>query len=312
MYVNMTRFLITVTSVLLVSLYVKAQSDSLPFPNSRFDTIEGIVVHSRTWNNDGEQRPNICFIHGFAGSTFCFRYLYDTLASLGFRIVAIDIPGAGFSDRSLDFNQSHGNRARFLWEVLHHIVPGKAGKWILVGHSMGGGTAEAMAILNQAETGKLVVIGGAVFRKSNNLGNTLMMPVRQKQVKKFMVNYADRNIITYKRFYRMLNSAYGRPPDSTEVLGYLTPLLTDGSAESLINIYVNNRERMELDVRTMTDVPVLAIWGTKDSWVPLRSVRMALEAFPDLELVKIKGAGHMPMETHPREFTPILLDFLSE
>ncbi|MFH1937170.1 MAG: alpha/beta hydrolase, partial [Bacteroidota bacterium] len=73
----------------------------------------------------------------------------------------------------------------------------------------------------------------------------------------------------------------------------------------------NNREVEDLDVRTLTDVPVGAIWGTRDNWVSLRSVRLYYGAFPQLELVKIKGAGHMPMETHVQQFIPPFLEFVT-
>jgi len=205
-----------------------AQTTGKPYPNSKFDTIDGIKVHYRVWNEDlAQPKGKILFIHGFAGSTFCFRYQYDTLESLGYKVVAVDLPGAGYSDRTLDFNQSHSNRARFLWKLLTVLEPGDTTGWIVVGHSMGGGAAEAMAIMEPERTDKLILIAGTIFRKNNNMTGKITFMVRQKRVKKFLVSYADRNVITYERFYKMLKNAYKRRPDSTEVLGYLTPLEID-------------------------------------------------------------------------------------
>lgn len=295
-------------------IFNMAQSSDKPYENSRFDTLDGISVHYRIWNEDLEEPAGkLLFVHGFAGSTFCFRYLYDTLASLGYQVVAVDIPGAGYSSRSLDFNQSHSHRASFLWELLNRLDRhGRDDrcKWILVGHSMGGGTAEAMAILRPEQTEKLILIAGTVFKRTSNLNHTATFMLRQKTMKKILVDYTNRNLITYKRFYKLLQSAYKRKPDSTEVMGYIAPLEIEGSAEALINIYINNREVEDLDVRTLENVPVYAIWGTRDSWVPLRSVRIYLGSFPVLALVKIKGAGHMPMETHLRQFIPPFLEFV--
>ncbi len=312
------RFFMLIT---LVPLFTIAQSGEKPFENSRFDTIEGFSVHYRIWNEDLENPVGkVFFVHGFAGSTICFRNLYDTLASLGYQVVAADIPGAGYSSRSLDFNHSYSHRARFLWKLLNRIDQAREGgdgdndgngKWIVAGHSMGGGAAEAMAILHPEQTETLILVAGTLFRKTNNMNSTAMFMMRQKQVKKIMVSYTDKNLITYKRFYKLLKSAYGRVPDSTEVLSYVTPLETEGSAEALINIYVNNREKESLDARTLTDVPVKAIWGTKDNWVSLRTAKINFGVFPDFELVKIKGAGHMPMETHVQQFIPPFLEFVT-
>lgn len=322
--------IIIATLVLSGCLHLTGSSQDrrMPFSNSRFDTIDGFPVHYRVWNEDATTPAgSILFIHGFAGSTFCFRYLYDTLEALGYRIVAVDIPGAGYSSRSLDFNQSHSHRGLFLWKLLDRIDRGSgdtggAGdnkydgqvrhpkKWILVGHSMGGGAAEAMAILRPKQTDKLVLLAGTVFRKSSNLTHTATFILRQKSIKSILTDYADRNLITYKRFSKLLKSAYRRRPDSTEVMGYITPLRLEGSAEALINVYINNREAEDLDARTLKEVPVYAIWGTRDSWVPLRSARLYLSSFPVFGLIKIKGAGHMPMETHIPQFIPAFLEFV--
>jgi len=329
------RYIALFPTLFLLPLTILAQSEEKPFDNSHFDTIDGFSVHYRIWNGELEKPAGkVFFVHGFAGSTFCFRNLYDTLVSLGYQVVAADIPGAGYSSRSLDFNHSNSHRAMFMWKLLDRIeirggdggedgegtvgaCPDRTdtvenvGKWIIVGHSMGGGTAEAMAILHPELTKTLIIIAGTLFRKTNNLNSTAMFMMRQKQVKKIMISYADRNLITYKRFYKLLKSAYGRIPDSTEVMGYVTPLETEGSAEALINIYVNNREKENLDARTLTSVPVRAIWGTKDSWVSLRTAKINFGVFPDFELVKIKGAGHMPMETHVKQFIPPFLKFVT-
>lgn len=304
------RFSILFLLLAVIPFVSHSQDTKLPYENSRFDTIDGFSVHYRVWNDNlSHPAGKILFVHGFAGSTFCFRHLYDTLESLGYKVVAVDIPGAGYSSRSLDFNQSHSNRGRFLWKLLERL---DGGEWILVGHSMGGAAAEAMAILQPERTEKLIILSGAIFRKTNNLTSTATFLMRQKLVKKNLVSYADKNLLTYKRFNKLLKSAYRRPPDSTEVLGYITPLEQEGSAESLINIYINNKEKETLDARTLTNVPVKAIWGTKDTWVSLRTARVNFGAFPQFELVKIKGAGHMPMETHVQQFIPPFLAFIRE
>lgn len=293
------------------ALPVFTQEPGIPFPNSRFDTIDGFSVHYRVWNERSESPPgNILFVHGFAGSTFCFRDLYDTLAVLGYRVIAVDIPGAGYSSRSLDFNQSFSHRGIFLWKLIDQVQKGRPARWTLVGHSMGGGTAEAMAILRPEQTEKLILIAGTVFRKTTNLTYTATFLLRQENLRKILVDFADRNLITYRRFGKLLKSAYRRKPDSSEVLGYLTPLEIRGSAEALVNVYINNRETEGLDARNLGNVPVYAIWGTRDSWIPLRSARMYFNAFPIFALVKIKGAGHMPMETNIRQFIQHFLEFI--
>jgi pimeloyl-ACP methyl ester carboxylesterase len=50
-----------------------------------------------------------------------------------------------------------------LWKLLFSIDDGDSGKWNLCGHSMGGGTAEAMALLEPQRTHTLTIANGMVF-----------------------------------------------------------------------------------------------------------------------------------------------------
>ncbi|XP_068647837.1 protein AUXIN RESPONSE 4-like [Aristolochia californica] len=66
-----------------------------------------------TGPRDGE---TLVLIHGFGSSSFSFRKLLQALGSNGFRAVAIDLPGSGFSDKSVleETEASGGVLARFL------------------------------------------------------------------------------------------------------------------------------------------------------------------------------------------------------
>ncbi|XP_068653588.1 protein AUXIN RESPONSE 4-like [Aristolochia californica] len=61
-------------------------------------------------------------IHGFGSSSFSFRQLLQALGSNGYRAVAIDLPGSGFSDKSvLEESESSGGVLARLWDVYNEI-----------------------------------------------------------------------------------------------------------------------------------------------------------------------------------------------
>ncbi len=289
----------------------KALPQEKPYENSHFLTVDSVLLHYRTWIPEGEPRGKVILIHGFTGSSFSWRKTTTPLVDAGFFVVTADLPSFGYSSRYPELNQSNSNRAWLIWGLLDAIDGNDTTRWNVVGHSMGGGVAEAMAILEPGKTRSLTIVDGMVFRHSSNLTNTVSAAGRNRTVNRFMVEMAEKNVLTYKRISKLLKSAYGREPDSTEVLGYLTPLLSEGTVEAAFGVWTHSREVSEMDVAAISQVPVLVVWGSKDKWISKGKGRRFAKELPHGKFILIPGAGHIPMETHPAEFNNDLLDFLT-
>jgi pimeloyl-ACP methyl ester carboxylesterase len=94
--------------------------------------------------------------------------------------------------------------------------------------------------------------------------------------------------------------------------GYMDPLMIEGSAASVINIYANAVEIRHLHADGLLDLPVLVIWGKKDRTIYLREGKQLKRNVPTINLKIIPAAAHAPMETHPEVFNKLLLDFLNK
>lgn len=307
-------FYLIFISFVFLSLHfqVSAQTDEYPYPNSHFATIDSVRLHYRTWNDTlAYPKGKVFLVHGFCGSTFCWRENFDTLASCGYRVVAIDLPGFGYSDRSLNVNQSQSNRARLLWSFLFKIEKGDTSGWNLVGHSMGGGTVEAMALLHPEHTKSLTIVDGLVFLKNENMQGAFVTMSKNKQYNKVIVSFTKKNLITSNTIKKLLRKNYGYIPDSAVVNGYLEPLLIKGTAECVINVFANSKEIIHLNSVGFKDLPVLVIWGRKDRTIYLSSGERFHNNVPSSEFRVIPEARHAPMETHPQIFNKYLLEFLS-
>ena len=56
------------------AMEISAQEQPAPYPNSHFIVIDSVRIHYRSWNEDpAHARGNVLLIHGFCGSTFCYR-----------------------------------------------------------------------------------------------------------------------------------------------------------------------------------------------------------------------------------------------
>jgi pimeloyl-ACP methyl ester carboxylesterase len=304
-------FFLSLTGIYRANLL--AQDRAKPFLNSHFVTIDSVDFHYRIWN-DTIKRPRgkVLLIHGFMGSTFSWRENFDTLAGSGYKVIAIDLPGFGYSDRSLKVNQSQSNRARLLWDVLVHLDKGDTAKWNLVGHSMGGGTAEAMALMKPERTKTLTIVDGMVFFKNDDVQGTFITLSRNRQYNKAFSNIVEKIVLTYNMVEKLFRKNYGYTPDSSIVMGYLTPLMIEGSAESVLSVFSNSKEIIPLDIRALDKIPVLVIWGDKDRTIKLKRGKRFVRHVPSAKLKIIAGSRHDPMETDPEEFNEYLIIFLNK
>ena len=283
-----------------------------PYENSHFLKIDSATFHYRIFNEGIKNRQGkVLLVHGFCGSTFCWRNNINALVNAGYLVVAIDLPGFGYSDRNLHVNQSNSGRAHMIWALLAKIDPDYNSKWNIVGHSMGGGIVEAMALMNPDRVQTVTLVDGMVFIRNRNMNGAFITMSKMKESNQVLVSLAKQNIISYNAMARLMKKVYGRPLDSAEMRGYMDPLQIEGSAASVINIYANAHEIRHLHADGLLDLPVLVIWGKKDKTIYLSDARKLKRNVPTIELKIIPGAYHSPMETHPLQFNKLLLDFLN-
>lgn len=282
----------------------------LPFEESRFADIGGTKIHYRLWVPEGDINGRVMMIHGLGGSTFSWIQSVDVLVKKGFMVLLVDLPGFGYSDRSPGIDHSQAGRSRILWQLAETVTDydndKSEGDWILVGHSMGGGTAAAMAILKQDKTKALVLVAGALFDNTNTAARLLIRyPPMARWARVLLEKYA----INPERISSFLSSAYGRTPSADEIDGYLEPLRLPGTSYTMIDM-IKTAKNEPVDDLKQLKLPVLGIWGENDTWVPLSNAYRIKEHIPHMSLYVIDDSAHCPMETHPDEFNKILVEHL--
>jgi len=288
-----------------------SQIPEKPYPNSRFDTVDSVVFHYRVWNDQLlHPKGKVILIHGFCGSTFCWRNNYDALVAAQYKVIAIDLPGFGYSGRNPKLNQSQSNRGRLIWELLEKINENDTTKWNIVGHSMGGGTAEAVALMKPERTKSLTIVDGMIFIKNDNVNRSVVGLVNHPIYQKILLSYTEHNYLSFNNFRRELKGTYGFLPDTITVNGYWKPLQIEGTAETVVNLLANSNEILDLDASGLSQFPVMVIWGKKDRTIRLKNGKKLKRAVPSIELKVIPDAHHMAMETHPEIFNQMLVEFL--
>ncbi|HSL94229.1 MAG TPA: alpha/beta hydrolase [Bacillota bacterium] len=282
-----------------------------PFAESTLIDIDGVSLHYRLWQAQGEVQGKVLLVHGMGGSTYSWNKTAGPLAQAGFAVVAVDLPAFGYSDRSPQVDHSQAARSVLLWQLLDEIDvrlqrQGGDWGWSLVGHSMGGGTVAAMAMDRPEDTSSLVLVAGALLDNNPSAARALLL---YPPLRRWLAVIAQNFMFNEERIGGFLQSAYGREATPDEIAGYLEPLRQPGTAQALARL-VRTAQNEPLERLAAYSKPALALWGEGDTWVPPSQAEQARAHLPQLDLVLIPGAYHVPMETHAEGFNAALLAFL--
>lgn len=272
------------------------------FDNSRFVMVDGVRLHVREWGVRNTASCPVFLVHGFAGSTFSFRELAPALAKAGHPVLAIDLPGYGYSQRSA----FSGTAAEALWQLLELERPGAS--WCLLGHSMGAKLVGQMAALKPDRVQAIAY--------SN--GSPLVSSARRKKwfsssgfVRDAAIRWIEKHYLNEKKFIEVLGKAYARPASREEAQGYLKPLLIPGTVTAAFSGYA---KKWSDDTRAsqISKIPSLIIWGNKDTWVKPDVGQTLAKNIPAAKFVMVPAAGHCPIETHFEKVLPLVLSRFSE
>jgi pimeloyl-ACP methyl ester carboxylesterase len=124
--------------LLLFTIHMVRQVEAALPPTGRFVDVPGARLHVV----ERGQGPALLLVHGLAGQLCHFTYaLVDQLATQC-RVVAVDRPGSGYSVRAPNASATLGAQADVLAALIDELGLGRP---LVVGHSLGGAVALALA-----------------------------------------------------------------------------------------------------------------------------------------------------------------------
>jgi pimeloyl-ACP methyl ester carboxylesterase len=299
--VFLTLILVTVLGFIIASNNVRNEiNQSLTSQLSEFGKtrqINGVEVYYRETGN--KNNPSLFFIHGFLGSSYdwieMIRYYDDN-----YHVIAIDLPGFGASEKSLNYNYSRENQADTVIELIKAL---QLKDVTLVGHSMGGMISLMSAYKEPELIKELVLIGSAGVGSGGTQG---VLPL-------FVYDYVVNNYYIQRTLF---NTAYS--PSEVEA-----GLVTDQMFKEMY--YYTSKIPAEIFAKFSLDAdegylddkfesilqPTFLLWGSDDGFVSVENGYIMDNRLPNSTLAVIDKAGHLPFDTVLQQVIDLIDDFLN-
>lgn len=268
--------------------------------NMDLDLPDGIRVHVAV---SGEG-PALLLLHGWPTSSHLWRAVIPHLAPHR-RVIAIDLPGFGRSDKPPAASYSFRFFGRVLDGVLERLGVREVGLCV---HDLGGPIGLHWGSQHPDRVRELAIL------------NTVVFPEMSWAVKAFVMAAmvpGIRHLLTSPSGVRWaMRLGTTRKLARADLDAYAAPFVTSSARVALARAGRGLHPAGFRDIVTWLerfDRPVRLIYGAKDRILPdiAKTMRRLSERFPSAELTALPSAGHFLQEDAPEEVGRLLADFLS-
>ena len=249
--------------------------------------------------------PPVVLLHGIGRSLEDWSAQHDLLSG-DHRVIAIDMPGFGLSQRHPE-STTLATLSGGVWATLDAL--GETRPAHLMGNSLGGAVAMQMLVDDPDRVSTLTLVNSAGFGKEvtfalrllaiPGMGRSLLSRIDRRTAPRLeRTVFADRAMVTPERVAMAVKIA--RQPDFAAV--YLEIARALGGLRGIAP-----RWRSELLPRVARHAkPTLLVWGERDQILPVAHLAAARAAFPHAQWHLFPSTGHMPQIERPAEFAALV------
>jgi len=253
-------------------------------------TLDGMKIHS---TSTGKGARTLVLVHGWTCDDTSWAANVPELAKR-YRVVTLDLPGHGQSGAPKD---GRVNMEMFAKAVEAVRAEQKAGKIILVGHSMGTPVIREYAHLYPQHVAALVLVDGVVVAPTPPGGRGIQTPLDAGK----------------------LTTAEGLSLREGMIKGMFTPKTPKDVQEHVLKMMLAappataaSAMRTTFDEKYASDevmnVPAYGIFAEKS--FALGSTPFLKKIFSRFDYVVMPGTGHFVMMEQPQEFDRLLIKFV--
>ena len=281
---------ILVLGLVLFTAWTAHQVEANLPPCGKFIDIDGVRLHYV----DKGRGPVLLLIHGLAGQVLNFTHSLLGQLAHDFRVVILDRPGSGYSLRPDDALAPLAAQARI---VSHFCQALGLERPVVVGHSLGGAIALALALEHPDQFGALALIAPVTHRPESVPppfdGLAIGSPLLRR-----LIAWTLATPLAIANRERALATLFGPQPVPADFatrgggLLSLRPRAFIGASAD-VTAAEQDLAGMISRYKDLT-VPVGILYGTDDRILyPALHARSFITKVPGTDLELIEGAGHM-------------------
>ncbi|MEA2332296.1 MAG: hypothetical protein QOH58_2434 [Thermoleophilaceae bacterium] len=246
-------------------------------------------------------------LHGLGGTKASFLPTVAALAGR-YRVVAMDLPGFGESDKPIGAPYDAEWFARSAFDTLDALGVRKAH---LAGNSMGGRVAIEAGLMRRDRVRGMVLLSPALAWLRDRRWAPVVRLLRPELG---LVQMTPRPVV--ERVVRRLVPSGGQGWAAAGVdeflRAYLTPRGRAAFYAAARNIYLDEPHGDDGFWNRLRGLSpdALFVWGRRDTLVPIAFMRHVVRALPSARHLELE-CGHVPQVERPRETHAAMLDFLA-
>jgi 2-hydroxy-6-oxonona-2,4-dienedioate hydrolase len=240
----------------------------------------------------------ILLIHGLGGSIDSWINNIDLLSSEQLRLIAIDLPGFGFSSKP-KINYTINFYTTFIAKFIKELK--LSSSLSIIGFSLGGHIAAEVAINHSRLLSKLILVSPA---------GTLPISFRTTPALKDYVNILKAKSV--QEIKKALSVIDNNPVDDTYARIIYKRLSTVNAKEAFLSALKGSRNAARLTIRLhKIKANTLLIWGKDDQIVPVK-YSIPFIRMENCRMVLLEKCGHRPHIEKPKLFNKIVAGFVKE
>ncbi|MBL8151977.1 MAG: alpha/beta fold hydrolase [Blastocatellia bacterium] len=268
-----------------------------------FVTVESLRLH---YLEVGSGDP-VLLLHGWPTSSFLWRNIITEIGKKN-RVIAIDLPGFGLSDKPTDISYSFRFYNRILDGFLQAL---KIDKLALAVHDLGGPVGLHWACNNPDRVTKLALLNTLVYPELSWAAVAFVVGCRLPLVSSFLssqpglklamrIGLSDSNFLT-----------------DEVVKAVQAPFQDAGSRQALLKAgYGLNPKGLQEIAEKLPNlkIPIQIIYGERDRILPdiAKTMKRVQKDLPQAKVEVLKDCGHFLQEERPKEIGSLLAKFFAE
>jgi len=270
-------------------------------PSSSYVTANSLNLH---YLEAGKGDP-ILLLHGFPTSSHLYRNVIPTLAKTH-RVIALDLPGYGLSDKPLDVDYSF----EFYEAVLDGFLDAlDLPRTDLVVHDLGGPIGMFWAVRNPRRVHKIVLLNTLVYPETSWAVKLFLLALRTPVLRDYIVSpkgiigAMKLGVVHKERLTREVLTPYTAP---FETPAARKALIKAGSGLSIQGLAEIARKLPTLEAS------LRLIYGENDRVLPdvAKTMQRIQRAHPQAELTALPGCGHFLQEDEPERVAELIAEFI--